>query len=291
MSQLIITTLMQGMIYGILAIAVYLTYTILDIPDLSVEGTLPAGAFTLAVTLQWGWPPVLGILAAFVVGSLAGLMTALLFIHLKINPLLAGILTLTIMYSVNLRIGGSSNISLYGLANLFGSTVWINILIMVAIVLVIKLALDWFFKTELGYLLLATGDNEALVTSLGANKNHMKIIGLMLSNGLAAVSGALLAQNMKLADISMGTSVIVVGLASLIIGGTIMRGVTFLNGTTRAVIGALIYKMISGLAIYLGMAPNDLKAINGIIIILFIAYNNLQLGQRFNRYLKGVVKS
>lgn len=273
MNSLIITSIEQGLIFAVLAMGIFITYKILDMADLSVEGTFPFGAFIFAKLVSTGVNPFVSTILAFGIGSLAGLMTAVLFIKLKIKPLLAGILTMTTLYSINLRINGKSNIPLFNFESVFD--IGPALLILVVTVMAIKITLDQFLKTEIGYLLIATGDNESLVKSLGANSNKFKTIGLMLSNGLIAFSGALMAQYQGFADISMGTGVIVIGLASIIIGDTIKKDSSIFNSTTRAILGAIIYKIIGGIAIDLGLSPNDLKAISAIIVIIFIAYNNL----------------
>ncbi|HHV45906.1 MAG TPA: ABC transporter permease [Tissierellia bacterium] len=273
MNSLIITSIEQGLIFAVLAMGIFITYKILDMADLSVEGTFPFGAFIFAKLVSTGVNPFVSTILAFGIGSLAGLMTAVLFIKLKIKPLLAGILTMTTLYSINLRINGKSNIPLFNFESVFD--IGPALLILVVTVMAIKITLDQFLKTEIGYLLIATGDNESLVKSLGANSNKFKTIGLMLSNGLIAFSGALMAQYQGFADISMGTGIIVIGLASIIIGDTIKKDSSIFNSTTRAILGAIIYKIIGGIAIDLGLSPNDLKAISAIIVIIFIAYNNL----------------
>lgn len=271
---LLLTSLQQGLIYAILAMGVFLTYKILDIADLSVEGSFPLGAFLFAKFALMNLSPALGILAAFVGGCLAGLLTAVLFIKLRIKPLLSGILTLTILYSANLRINGKSNIPLFKAPSIFGQDKWVNVAILLLIVLTIKLLIDLFLKTEIGYLLIATGDNETLVTSLGQNSNKYKIIGLALSNGLVAVAGAVTAQMNGFVDISMGSSIIVFALASIIIGDTVLKSVSKIKGTTRAIMGAIIYQLIGGFAIDRGLPATDLKAATALIVILFIAINN-----------------
>lgn len=275
MNSLILTSIEQGLIFGVLAMGVYITYKILNISDLSVEGTFPFGAFIFAKFVSMGVDPIISTIMSFLLGSLAGLLTATLFTKLKIKPLLSGILTMTILYSVNLKINGKSNIPLFSYGSIYdlGST----LLILVIIVLIIKIALDTFFKTETGYLLIATGDNESLVKALGENSNKYKVMGLMFSNGLIALSGALMAQFQGFVDITMGSSIIVIALASIIIGDTIMKKSSFIKGTTRAIVGAVIYKIIGGVAIDLGLNPNDLKAINAIIVIGFISYNNFAI--------------
>lgn len=284
MLSVIMTSIEQGLIFSVLALGVYITYKILDFPDLSVEGSFPAGAFIFAKMSLSGVHPLPAILLAALFGALIGLLTSLLFIKLRIKPLLSGILTLTIMYSVNLRINMKSNVPLFDAPDIFTDTQYLNILILLGMVVLIKLLMDVFFKTEIGYLLIVTGDNENLVTALGQDKNRYKIIGLMLSNALVSISGALMAQNIGFADINMGNSIIVAALASIIIGDTLMRNSSLLRGTTRAIFGAISYKIIGGLSLYMGLEPTDLKAINALIVVLFIAYNNADLKKVFAKF-------
>ena len=272
MNTLIITSIEQGLIFAVLSMGVFITYKILDMPDLSVEGTFPFGAFLFARFVSLGINPILSTLMAFVLGTLAGLSTSILFTKLKIKPILAGILTMTILYSVNLKTNGKANVPLFNYNTVFdkGS----KLLILIIIVLFIKLILDLFLKTETGYLLIATGDNESLVKSLGESSDKYKLLGLMLANGLVALSGALMAQYNGFADITMGHSIIVVALASIIIGDTIRKSSTRLKSTTRVITGAIIYRIIGGIAIDLGLDPHDLRAVNALIVIIFISYNN-----------------
>ena len=283
--NLLLTSVEQGLIYGVLAMGVFISYKILDMADLSVEGTFPFGAFLFARFATMGLNPIVSTLLAFCFGTLAGLLTATLFIRLRIKPILAGILTMTLLYSVNLRINGRSNVPLFSHDSVFD--LGIVLLVLVGVVLIIKLLMDNFLKTESGYLLIATGDNEAIVTSLGQNPNKYKIIGLMIANGLVALSGALMAQYQGFADITMGSAMIVTALASIIIGDTILKSSNIIKSTTRAIIGALIYRIIGGIAIRLGLNPTDLKAISAIIVIIFIAYNNASSG--FFNKKKGVI--
>ena len=274
MNSLILTSIEQGLIFSILAMGVFITYKVLDIADLSVEGSFPLGAFIFAKFMTLGLNPLSSIFMAFFFGSLAGLFTAILFIKLKIKPLLAGILTMTILYSVNLRTnGGRSNIPLYSFDSIFdyGSI----ILIASIFALIIKLLIDLFLKTEAGYMLIATGDNPSLVKSLGQNSDKYRILGLMLANGLVGLSGALMAQFNGFVDITMGNSIIVIALASIIIGDSFMKNSSKLKNTSRAILGAILYRIIGGIAIDLGLEPSDLRAISGIIVIVFIAYNNM----------------
>lgn len=272
MNGLLLTSLEQGLIFSVLAMGVLISYKILDIADLSVEGTFPFGAFVFAKSLSLGLGPIPSTLLAFTIGTLAGLLTASLFTKLKIKPILAGILTMNILYSVNLNTQGKSNIPLFNYGSVFDNAS--ILVVMIIIVLLIKILMDLFLKTELGYLLIATGDNESLVKSLGKNSDRMKIMGLMISNGLIALSGALMAQSQGFVDITMGRSIIVVALAAIIIGDTIFKSQNKLKNTTRAIIGALIYKLIGGFAINMGLSSDNLEMINALIVIVFIAYNN-----------------
>lgn len=272
MNSLIITSIEQGLVFAVLAMGVFITYKVLDMADLSVEGTFPFGAFIFARFISMGINPIISSLLAFAFGTLAGLMTSTLFIKLKIKPLLAGILTMTMLYSINLRINNKANIPLFSYKSVFNYGP--ILLVLLIIVLLVKIILDQFLKTETGYLLIATGDNESLVKSLGQNSNKYKVIGLMIANGLVALSGALMAQIQGFADITMGSSIIVVALASIIIGDTIMKNSNIFKSTTRAILGAVIYKIIGGIAIDLGLSPTDLKAVSAIIVIVFISYNN-----------------
>jgi putative ABC transport system permease protein len=271
MNTLILTSIEQGLIFSILAIGVTITFKILDFADMSVEGTFPMGAFIFAKFITSGFPPAISTLLTFFFGSLAGLITYTLNIKLKIKALLSGILTATMLYTINLRLNGKSNVGLFEFDSIYDG--FEPVIILVLIVFTVKILMDLFLKTEVGYLLIATGDNETLVRSLGEDSNKYKLIGLMLSNGLVALSGALMSQYQGFAEITMGTGIIVVAIASIIVGDTILRNSSFLKMTTRAIAGALIYKFIGAVAIDLGLAPTDLKAINAIIVILFLSYN------------------
>ncbi|MDI9471950.1 MAG: ABC transporter permease [Tissierellia bacterium] len=284
MLSMFLISLEQGLIFAVLALGVYITYKILDFPDLSVEGSFPAGAFAFAKLVTSGASLWAGLLGSLFIGALTGLITSLIFSRLRIKPLLSGILTLTLMYSVNLRINGKSNVPLFSTPTLFRGDILTNIVILAVIVLILKLLMDRFFRSQVGYMLLATGDNEVLVAGLGENVDTFKTVGLMISNALVALSGAIMAQNVRFADINMGASIIVIALASIIIGDTFMKNSRKIKGTTRAIYGALIYKMIGGAALYLGLAPTDLKAVNALIVIAFIAYNQFSPGSWWKRF-------
>jgi putative ABC transport system permease protein len=254
---------------------------------MSVEGTFPMGAFIFAKFITTGFSPIISTLLTFILGTLAGLLTYTLNIKLRIRALLSGILTATILYSANLRLNGRSNIGLTSYDSIFDG--FRPVIVLILIVLAVKILMDLFLRTEVGYLLIATGDNETLVKSLGENSNKYKLIGLMLSNGLVSLSGALMAQYQGFSEISMGTGIIVVAIASIIVGDTVLRNSKILKMTTRAIMGALIYKFIGALAIDLGLAPTDLKAINAAIVIIFLSYNTFSpVKMRKARKIKAV---
>lgn len=276
MSSVLMESLVTGLIFSILAIGVVITFKILNLADLSVEGTFPLGAFVFAKVLTLGYSPFLAMALAFVMGGVFGYLTYFLYKRLKIDAILAGILTMTILYTVNLRITGTSNVTFYDLDVIFSIFSSIpKIVILLIIVGLIKIIMDWFLKTEKGYLLLATGDNERLVKSLGENPNKFYAYGLILSNALVALAGSLMAQSTGYCDITMGQTIIVSALASIVIGDAFLKNAKFLNRTTRAIIGAVVYRVIFGIAISAGLQPSDLKAVTAIIVIIFIVYNNM----------------
>lgn len=296
----VLTSLEQGLIYAFLAMGVYITYKILDIADLTVEGAFAFGAFVFASAMYSGLNSVTATVLALLLGVIPGLITSFLFTGMKIKPLLAGILTMTMFYSVNLRIMGKANVSLFKFKNIYQDLSILGrftqdkailqydkILVLLILIAIVKIALDLFFKTEMGYLLIATGDNERLVHGIGENSNKYKIIGMMMSSALASMSGALFAQNLGFVDISLSNSVIVTALASVIIGDGILRKMNFLNPSMRAIIGAVLYMEISGMAIALKLEPTDLKALSALIVIAFLTYNNVSQDLMTKKKLSG----
>lgn len=287
LSSVLMSSLEIGLIFSFLAIGVVLTYKVLNLADLSVEGTFPLGAFIFAACVLNGLNAIAAMILSFIGGLVAGFITYLLYKKLKVDALLAGILTMTMLYSINLRITGKSNVPLFEYDSIFTKFSFMpKIVILIILVLILKLIMDAYFKTEQGYLLVVTGDNQSLVRSLGKNPNKYIMLGFMLSNGFVALSGSLMAQHQGFADAQMGTTMIVTALASIIIGDTFMKNSRKLKITTRAIIGAIAYRIISGLAIHLGLDPNDLKLITALIVIVFIFYNNFTaiIGQ--NRLVK-----
>lgn len=267
-----INILELGLIYGVMVLGVHITYKILDFPDLSVDGTLPLGAAVTASCLVGGVNPYIACLLSLFAGMIAGSVTGLLNVKLKISGLLAGILVMTGIYSVNLRIMGKANMPLFSNTTIFSNN-FHPLLIILIFAIIVKILLDIYLKTKSGFVLFATGDNPQLVTSLGLDTDKIKIMGLMLSNGLVALSGSMLAQYQRFSDVGMGTGTVVMGLASIIIGQSIFKKSKFLLPTTSALIGSIIYRLSIAIALRLGFPTTDLKLITAVIVIIIFATN------------------
>lgn len=272
--DVVINALEQGLLFALVAMGVYITYKILDFPDLSVDGTFPLGASISAALLINGVNPWISILIATIGGAIAGSITGFLHVKLKISNLMSGILVMMGLYSVNLRIMGKSNIPLFNTNYIFKSTAVNSIFIILAIVVVVKIILDLFLKTKAGFLLTAVGDNEQVVSSLGINKNLVKVLGLAISNGLVALAGALTAQHQGFADVTMGTGIVVMGLAAVIIGVSIFGKISFIKATTLSIFGAIIYKLVIAIALWMKLNPNDLKILTAVLVAVALAANN-----------------
>ncbi len=289
---LIKNILEEGFIYGIMAMGVYITYSVLDFPDLSVDGTLPLGMCITATMITVGVNPLLACLIAFACGALAGSVTGLLHVKLKITDLLSGILVMTAMWSVNLAVTRGSAVLPYynkptifntGLVQLLPESVYrYRVLIVGALAaLLVKVLLDLYLKTKSGLLLRAAGDNQQFVTSISRDPGKMKIIGLAIGNGCTALAGSILSQQAESANIMSGTGMVVMGLASVIIGTSIFRRVPFLKSTTMAVLGAIIYKTCLVVAMQLGLPTNYLKILMAVIFTVALVSNNyLSKGRR-----------
>ena len=272
--DVVINALEQGLLFALVAMGVYITYKILDFPDLSVDGTFPLGASISAALLINGVNPWISILIATIGGAIAGSITGFLHVKLKISNLMSGILVMMGLYSVNLRIMGKSNIPLFNTNYIFKSTAVNSIFIILAIVVVVKIILDLFLKTKAGFLLTAVGDNEQVVSSLGVNKNLVKVLGLAISNGLVALAGALTAQHQGFADVTMGPGIVVMGLAAVIIGVSIFGKISFIKATTLSIFGAIIYKLVIAIALWMKLNPNDLKILTAVLVAVALAANN-----------------
>ncbi len=276
-----------GLIYGLMALGVYLTFRILDFPDLTVDGSFTTGAATAAALILLGQPPLLATLAGAVVGAVAGLITGVLHTKGKINPLLAGILTQIALYSINLRIMGRANLPLLRQdtmlsplrdEGLFGS--WVSVGVFALVTLAFMVALDWFLNTDLGLALQATGDNERMIRSQGVSTDATKILGLALSNALVGLCGALIAQYQGFADIGMGIGLIVAGLASVIIGQALLPSRRFIFATLAVVVGSVVYRLVIQVALGLGFDPNDMKLISAVLVILALLLPRLTVFRR-----------
>ncbi|MEJ6952343.1 ABC transporter permease [Natronospora cellulosivora (SeqCode)] len=268
------SVLQEGLVYGLMALGVYLTFRILDFPDLTVEGSFPMGAAVSARLIVLGQDPFLATFIAFLAGCIAGVMTGFINTKLKIAGLLASILTMTSLYSINLRIMGSPVISLFrqrrvfDLISNFVNSRYTILITFLIIVIIIKFILDYFLHTELGMALRATGDNSIMVEALGVNTDRVKILGLAIANGLAALSGALVAQQVQSADAQMGVGMIVIGLASVIIGEVFVRTSRIPYATLGVIIGSVVYRMAIAVALRLGFNATDLKIVTAAIVIL-----------------------
>ena len=272
-------TLEQGLLFALMVLGVYLTFRVLDYADLTVDGSFTMGGAIAASIIFAGGNPWLATLAAICGGLFAGTVTGLLHTVFKITPLLSGILTMTGLYSVNLRILGRANVPLLRadtvitrfnswlpLDSIYGAS-----LLGLLIVVLAAVGLYLFLKTEIGLVLQATGDNEQMIRAQGVNTNHMKLLGLALSNGLVAFSGALVAQNQQFADAGMGIGMIVAGLASVIIGEAIFGKRTLLQHIIAVVCGSVIYRAVLALVLRLGLAPTDFKLLTALIVVVALA--------------------
>ena len=277
---MLMTILEQGLIYGILALGLLITYRILDFPDLTVDSSFPLGAAVSAVLTVNGVHPALSLLAATLAGAVAGLVTGLIHVKCKVRDLLSGIITMTGLYSINLRIAGKANVPLFANETLFKSSFtkslpaavapYATLVMILIIALLAKLLLDWFLKTKAGYLLRAAGDNPAVVTTLARDQGSVKIVGLMIANALVSLAGAVLCQQQRFFDISMGTGTLVLAVASVIVGTQLLRGLRFLRATTAVVLGSILYKGCVALALSFGLSPFDLKLVTAALLFVII---------------------
>ena len=282
--ELLIGTLTQGLIYALVAFGVYITYTILDFPDLSVDGSFPLGAAVTAVLLTNGCDPWLSLLAATGVGVLAGLFTGVIHVKFHIRNLLAGIITQTALFSINLKIAGSNLPVDRGTDTIFTSapvmallgntSLSIRKLVVSAVLAVlVKLALDVYFRTKSGLLLRAVGDNSTLVTALSQDCGSVKILGLALSNGLVALAGSIVCHETRSFAATMGTGQVVFGLAAVIIGISLFRRLTFVQGTTAVLAGSILYKACIQAALSLGFDPSMMKFITAMLFLLVLIFS------------------
>jgi putative ABC transport system permease protein len=287
----------EGLLYAIMAMGVYITYRILDFPDLSVDGTFPLGAAVTAVLIIAGVNPLLTLFISFFVGALAGVLTGLIHVKLKVRDLLSGIIMMTALYSINLIIAGRANLPIFSKDSIFenaflgsifpeGYKSYLVLPILLIIVILMKLLLDFYLKTKSGYLLRAVGDNETLVTSLAKDKGIVKIVGLAIANAFVALAGSVYAQKSGYFEISTGTGTIVIGLASVIIGTNIFKRTPWIKAnkflkkgftvkaTTAVIIGSILYKACVAAALSLGLSPSNLKLITAVLFLIILIISN-----------------
>lgn len=273
----IVSVITQSLILSIMALGIYISYKILDFPDLSVDGSFALGGAIIAFSLSHNISALTGTLLAIVCGLLSGLVTGVLHIKLKISNLLSGILVMGMLYSINLSIMGQSNVPLFNFNHLFNGRIS-PLLLVIILALACKLILDLFLTTGLGYTLKAVGDNAQMVKSLAIDVDIIKILGLMLSNALVAFAGSLFAQFQGFSDTNMGIGTLVLGIASIIIGLSLFKKLTVIKATTAIIVGTLIYQFTIYFALSLGMiSPNNLKLMTSIIIILFLSVGHLNI--------------
>ena len=299
MTTIIFGILEEGLVYAIMALGVYITYKILDFPDLSVDGTFPLGAAVTAAGIANGLPfigtisPVAALFISFTVGALAGCITGLIHVKLKVRDLLSGIIVMTALYSINLRIAGKANLPIFSKETIFSNSFlsahvpeaaspFIVTIILFVIVMICKVLLDAYLQTRSGYLLRAVGDNDVLVTSLAKDKGLVKIVGLAIANGFAALAGSVYCQQKGFFEISIGTGTMVIGLANVIIGTQLLKRVGFIRSTTAVIIGSIVYKAcvsialllnglhIAGLDLSIPVTASDLKLITSVLFLIIL---------------------
>ena len=289
---LLLSVLEQGMIYGILALGVYITYKILDFPDLTVDGSFPFGAALTVRLITLGAPPAVTLPAAFLGGALVGVCTGLIHVKLKVRDLLSGIIMMTGLYTVNLWVAGTGYVAIFNKKTIFDNGAvnavfpaamgrFKTVMIILVITLVAKFLLDWYMSTKSGFLLRAVGDNDTIVTSLGVDKGLVKIVGLSIANGLVSLGGCIYAQQQRSLEISIGTGAVVIGLASVIIGTSLFKKASFLRVTSSVIIGSVLYKGCVALAMFAGIDANAIKLITAVLflIILIISMDRKKASQ------------
>ncbi len=274
----------QGLVYGILALGLYITYTILNFPDLTVDGSFPLGASVAVALITAGINPLLALAASFAAGVLAGMITGLIHVKLGVRNLLSGIIVMTGLYTINLWIAGQANVPIFANDTIFnndltrtllpeGLSSYTKIIVIICFAFLMKLLLDGYLTTKSGYLLKASGDNEILVKTMAKNPGALKIIGLAIANGLVALAGGILMQHQRFFEISMGTGSMVIGLASVIIGMKLFQKIGFLKPTTKVLLGSVIYNAIVAAAIAIGLSAQSMKLITAALFLAVLVFS------------------
>ncbi len=278
MQTILLGILEEGFVYAIMSLGVYITYKILDFPDLSVDGTYPLGAAVTAAMIVSGANPYIALLASFFAGICAGFITGVIHVKFGVRDLLSGIIVSLGLFSVNLRIAGKANLPFFSEETVFTAAASMNslgiVLILIGLVIVCKLLLDFYLNTKSGYLLRAAGSNDKLVTALGKDKGTVRIIGLAIANGFAAFAGAIMCQKQGYFDVGMGTGTMVIGLANVIIGTQLLKRLSFIKATTAVIIGSILYRACVALAINLGAPAGDLKLITAILFLVILVISD-----------------
>ncbi len=285
-----ITAVVLGLLYSLMALGVYLTFRVLEFPDLTVDGSFTTGAAITAVMIVGGYNPVFAMAVAFAGGMVAGFVTGLLNTKGNIDGLLAGILTQIALYSINLGIMGKPNIALLREPTVFDAVKnaglldsWWGPVVLLPFVVLALSALVWFLHTNVGLAMRGAGDSPEMVRSFGVSTDFQKILGLGLSNGMVALSGSLIAQYQKYADVAMGIGMIVAGLASVIIGQAILGRLTIWRAAAAAVVGAVIYRVVLQLALMLGLDPNYMKLVSAVLVVLALLVPQWKIVGRINK--------
>lgn len=288
--SIVLGVMEEGLIYAIMALGVYITYKILDFPDLSVDGTFPLGAAVTVMLILKGVNPFLTLFLAFLTGAFAGCITGIIHVRFKVRDLLSGIIVMTALYSLNLRIAGKANVPIFSQETIFENA-WLEsmvpealepylvALILLVIVVVCKILLDLYLNTRSGFLLRAAGDNDVLVTSLAKDKGMVKILGLAIANGFASLAGCVYCQQKGFFEISTGTGTMVIGLASVIIGMKLLKRFNSVKATTAVITGSVVYKACVSIAIAMGMAASDLKLITAVLFLVILVVSNRTEGK------------
>ena len=284
--EIIISVLEQGLIYAIAALGIYITYKILDFPDLTADGSFTLGAAITSVLLLKNINPLLCIIISAICGFFAGAITGVIHVKFKVRDLLAGIITMMALYSINLRIVGKANVTLMqtnSIFDIFNIGSISNIVMLLIITIIIKVIFDLYFKTKLGYLLKAVGNNPNVVISLGRNDGNIKILGLAIGNSLVAISGSLLCQQQGFFEITMGNGVMVMALASVIIGISIFKNIKYVSNTSSVIIGSIIYKACVSIALYIGFEASDVKLITAILFLVVLISSSNKIFEKRER--------
>ncbi len=277
---LLLSVLEQGLIYAVLALGVYITFKILDFPDMTVDSSFPLGAAITALMIQAGVSPLLTLPVSMIAGAIAGALTGVIHVKFKVRDLLSGIIVMTALYSVNLHVAGRANVQLFSFNTIFKNDLisalpasiqpYAPVIILAIITIIAKLLMDAYLATRSGFLLRATGDNPTLVATLAKDAGMVKILGLSIANALVALSGCIMCQYQRYFDISMGTGTLVLAVASVIVGTQLLRGLRFLRATTAVVLGSIIYKGCVALALDMGLSPFDLKLVTALLLLIII---------------------